>query len=348
MPFYVRIVANPVVSAFADRHGRLADVLAGCAVTVVVATTLLLLADGFWGILLVVVAIAMAQGPLIALADALTLTRLAAAAGQISRYGGIRLWGSIAFALANVSAGTLLLWLPPRAIIVFLIIASAVVAAAALVIALRSRPSGRQQRAPRPARLDPARMRLILLVVAGAACVQASHGLLYAFSTLHWQAIGLSSATVGGLWAVGVVAEICFFALLGRLLAAGIGPAAIVLLGAAAAVARWVAMAADPGNVAVLVLLQTGHAVSFGATHAGSVFLLAAIAPEGHRAQAQGWLAAAWAGLMAILISLSGYLLPTWSERTYLMMAGVAALGLLLLAASAVPRPLASPVRTEV
>ena len=241
-----------------------------------------------------------------------------------------------------------MLWLPPRAIIAFLIGASGVVALAALLIARKSRNRERRRGSPRPDRLDRSRLRLILLVVAGAACVQASHGLLYAFSTLHWQAIGLSSATVGGLWAVGVVAEICFFALLGRLLAAGIGPGAIVLLGATAAVARWAAMAADPVNVAVLVLLQTGHALSFGATHAGSVFLLAAIAPEGHRAQAQGWLAAAWAGLMAVLISLSGYLLPTWSERTYLLMAGIAALGLLLLAASTVPRPLASPVRTEV
>lgn len=344
VPFYMRIIANPAVSAVADRFGRLEETLVACAIVVAIASVGLVMVDSFVGIILVVAAIALAQGPLIALTDALTLANLARVTERIGRYGRIRLWGSVAFALANISAGTLLVFLPAQAIVFFLIGSSAVVAVAAVTVArgligvggrtttapVRQgpRPKGGATRAP---------MRQILLVVLGAACVQASHGTYYSFSTLHWQSVGLSSATVGLLWAVGIVSEISFFAFLHRFTALGIKLGAIVLIGAAAAVVRWLAMSTDPVG-AVLIPLQMTHALSFGATHAGSIFLLSRLAPEGMRAQVQGWVAAAWAGLMAVLISLSGTLMPTFGERTYLLMATVAAVGFGLLAAALVPR----------
>ncbi len=338
-PFYLRLVANPLVAALADRRGRLGEAVAVCAVVVALASTLLPVADGFTSILLVVVAIAFAQGPLIALTDALTLANLASVSGRLHRYGGIRLWGSIAFALANIGAGVLLVWLPDSAIALFLIGAAVVVAAAAIAVAHVSRQAAPTVRATAPAPIERAALVRILMVVAGAALIQASHGLVYTFSTLHWQEKGLSSAAIGTLWALGVVAEVGFFALLHRLLSAGIGAGTLLAVGGAAAALRWLGMAADPANV-VLVPLQALHALSFGATHAGSVLLLAQLAPSDKRAQVQGWLAAAWAGLMAAFISLSGTVMPLWGQGTYLVMAAAAGVGLALVIAvlAATPR----------
>lgn len=337
-PFYVRLLANPLVSAFADRTGRLPGILSGAAVVVALSTLLLLLAQGFWPILLAVVAIALAQGPLIALTDTLTLAHLRHTADRLYRYGGVRLWGSIAFALANVLTGTLLVFTPASAVVLILIGASAAVAVAAVAAAripLVALPTPRVSPA---GRLGGRRLGAIALVVAGGALVQASHGTLYAFSALQWQAAGFSSATTGVLWAIGILCEILFFLTIGRVVAMGIGPGWLALVGAVAAVVRWLGMSLEP-TLAVLVLLQTGHALSFGATHIGTVFLLARLAPGDRQAQAQAWLAAAWAGVMAVLISLSGALIPSWGARIYLVMAAVAALGVVLLGASLRLRP---------
>ena len=78
-PLLTRVIATPAVGALADRSGRISLALTICAVAVAAGTGLLMIARGFWPILAVVIAIALAQGPLIALADTMTLGRLAGA-----------------------------------------------------------------------------------------------------------------------------------------------------------------------------------------------------------------------------------------------------------------------------
>jgi PPP family 3-phenylpropionic acid transporter len=170
----------------------------------------------------------------------------------------------------------------------------------------------------------------VLATIVGAALVQASHAVVYAFSSLHWQSKGFSAVAIGGLWSQGVIAEVCLFIIAGRYLRGLSGAKILLVAGALAAIIRWTAMAFDP-PFAALVALQSLHAFTFAATHLGSVFLLSLLAPEAFQAQAQGWLAALWAGIMALLTSLAGFLLPTWGEGTYFVMAAVAASGLAFL-----------------
>ena len=84
-----------------------------------------------------------------------------------------------------------------------------------------------------------------------------------------------------------------------------------------------------------LVVLQLTHGFTFAATHLGSIFLLSRLAPSSMQSQVQGWLAAAWAGFMAILTSLVGQYYGTWGEEVYGGMAAIAAVGLVLLFAVA-------------
>ena len=167
--------------------------------------------------------------------------------------------------------------------------------------------------------------------ICGAALVQASHAAVYAFSTIHWQQQGWSGAALGAFWAMGVLSEIALFAVAGRFAHGLKGWLVLLLGGACAAVLRWVGMSLDPGPP-VLVVLQLAHGLSFGAVHLGSIFLLARLSPPGMRAQVQGWLAAGWAGAMAVLTSLTGVLYPSWGEGVYSLMAAAAGLGLALLA----------------
>ena len=326
-PLLTRIVANPAVAALADRNGRISAVLSICAALVAAGTALLGMVTGFWPILLVVIAIALAQGPLIALADAMTLSRFAGEPQSELVYGRIRLWGSIGFAIANLVAGWSLEWFAAPSILVLLLLSAVLTAAAAMRCGTVVR---RSPKAALPSGSSPRPSLLLVGTIAGAALVQASHGAFYGFGTLHWRDTGMSGAAMGGLWAVGVVSEIALFALLGYRIRGPASASALLVLAAAVTMLRWVGMAQDPGIVA-LVLLQLTQGVTFGATHLGSIFLLARLAPSGMQARAQALLAAGWAGVMAGLTTLSGRLYESWGEQIYLMMSAVAAIGLMLL-----------------
>lgn len=327
-PLLTRIIANPVVGAFADRNGRFSTVLVACAAAVAVGTALLEFAGGFLPILLLVVAIALAQGPLIALTDALTLRGLKGLPSAELRYGRIRLWGSAGFALANLSAGWMLDWLPAGSIIGMLLLSALATALAAAAVAIVRMPEGPPDRLEATETL--ARPHLLVLTIAGAALIQASHAAVYAFSTLHWQKLGISGGAMGGLWSAGILSEITLFSLLGYFVRGSAGAAALLAASGVVATLRWIGMATDP-DIPMVVLLQLTHGLTFGATHLGSIFLIVKLAPPRLLAQAQTWLAAGWAGLMAALTALTGFLYDSWGEQVYGLMAAASAIGLLLL-----------------
>lgn len=328
VPLLTRILANPMVGALADRSGRISLVLTACALLVAAGTGLLAVAHGLWAILLVVVTIAMAQGPLIALADAMTLGRLAEAERSELIYGRVRLWGSLGFAAANLAAGWSLEWFSADFVIVLLLISAifTAVAAAGCMAAVPNRPvpGGEKNEA------WPAPPLLLVGTIAGAALVQASHAAFYGFGTLHWQAAGISGAAMGGLWALGVLSEVALFAFVGYRMNGPAAAAWLLVAAAATAILRWMGMSQDPGSAA-LIGLQLLHGVTFGATHLGSIFLLSRLAPGRMQASAQAWLAGGWAGVMALLTTLSGQLYESWGEQIYLVMTAVAATGLVFL-----------------
>ena len=328
-PLVTRVIANPIVGALADRSQRIVTALVICSVAVVIATGFLAFTRGFLPILLMVIAIALAQGPLIALTDTVALRNLKAHRSATLRYGRIRLWGSAGFALANLTAGLMLDWLPASSIIGMLFVSAVVTALAATTVA--------RMRLPQPETAadvgtgeQTGQPHLLVLTIAGAALVQASHAAIYGFSTMHWQSLGFSGGAMGGLWAAGVLSEITFFGLVGHAARSPAGAATLLAASAAVAILRWVGMAAGL-DLAFIFLLQMLHGLTFGATHLTSIFLLAKFAPARILTQVQAWLAASWAGLMAVLTTLAGFLYDQWGEYIYNLMAATAAAGLLLL-----------------
>jgi len=209
-----------------------------------------------------------------------------------------------------------------------LLLISAVLTAAAAASCMTL--AARQRNPDKPNEARPAHPFLLAAAIAGAALVQASHAAFYGFGTLHWQASGFPGPAMGGLWALGVLSEVAVFSMLGYRMTGAASAAGLLVLAAAAAVLRWTAMSRDPG-LAVLLGLQLTQGMTFAVTHLGSIFLLARLAPEGMQARAQTWLAGGWAGVMALLTTLSGRLYGSWGEEIYLVMALVASAGSLLL-----------------
>jgi PPP family 3-phenylpropionic acid transporter len=169
------------------------------------------------------------------------------------------------------------------------------------------------------------RDRSFLIVVVATSLIQASHAVYYGFSTIHWQSEGYSGTTIGALWAIGVIAEIVLFAVSARLPDA-IEPITLLMVGAVGAAVRWAVMAFDP-PVAVLPLAQCLHALSFGATHLGSLAFVARAAPAGLGATAQGYLSVALGLVIAGATSAAGVLYARYGAAAYGAMALTAGAG---------------------
>ena len=171
---------------------------------------------------------------------------------------------------------------------------------------------------------------IALLVATGA--VQAAHATYYTFGTLHWLGQGISPLAAGGLWTIGVAAEIALFAR-GQAVVARFGAARLLLAAALIAIVRWGAMAADPPFIA-LVCLQLMHAATFGAAHLAAIHLVHAMVPERLQGTGQALHASVGMGLaMGGAVVLSGWLYGSYAGLAYL---GMAALAVVAAAAAAI------------
>ena len=319
VPMIARIVAVPFINRAADRRRALKATLVIIAAVGTLAMTLVGLVEGAVAILVVFTIAAVAFSPVLSLSDAYALSGL----GTRGRaYGPVRLWGSVAFIAANVGAGALLGVINPIHLI-WLIVAALVLTTLAAVnldsLDAAGSPADAPPASPRQLWSNPA----LLAVAAAASLIQGSHALFYGFSTLEWLAAGISGTTIGVLWGIGVLAEIVLFAFSARLT---VGPAVLLMIGAAGAVLRWGAMAFDP-PAAVLPVLQLLHAASFGAAHLGAMGFLARAVPRELAATAQGLVATASGIVMAAATGLSGLIYAASGSLAYLVMAAMGLAG---------------------
>jgi len=334
LPPLVRIVSAPLLSRWADRNGRLAATLCACSVLTGLGLFLTGLMPGMVSIGLAVLFTSIFWAPVVALGDSLALATILKHPGI--DYGRSRLWGSIAFIAATVCGGWLVAAVAPRHLIWPLAAAALAGAAVTFVAAGKDAGTTASGRVDTPGRIDVAGTALL---IAGVSLIQASHAFLYGFGSLAWRANGFGGVFIGFAWAIGVVAEIVLFAFVGRLQRTAGMALRLVVIGGGCAVLRWVLLAQGPGE-AFLLVLQTLHGLSFGATHVGAVFLLDVLAAGRGRTTLQGWYAGGSAAGSAVLSWISGSLYERWGEGGFLGMslAAVAGLALALAALPALRR----------
>ena len=315
---FTRIVGTPAGTRLSDRYGTPKGGIVASALATVVALIVLGWVSGFAAIFAATILYALTTSPIMPLIDAYALKGLSQRALP---YGPVRLWGSVAFIVATLTGGVLLGVVRRTDLIWLIFVGGCLVAAATLALV----PSPRAEPVTHASGRSHLRSPAFLAIVAAGCLIQASHAVYYGFSTLDWSARGFGGVTIGVLWALGVAAEIVLFALATRL-PASIGPVTLILIGAAGGVVRWIATAFDPA-LALLAPLQMLHALSFGATHLGTMMFLSRNAPEGGRAAAQGDVSTANGVMMAAASALSGLLYGAGGSYAYLAMAVLAAAG---------------------
>jgi MFS transporter, PPP family, 3-phenylpropionic acid transporter len=320
VPMLARILAVPLATRLIDRHAEAETAAAVAATLAAAAYAVMGFAHGFAAILAVYAAISVLSSPVLPLTDSLGLRGLKA---RGLAYGPVRLWGSVAFIVANLGGGALLGAWGAGALVWALSAALAATAAAAWRLPRAAADGAAAGRTSIGSGLW--RFPAFAATVVGASLIQASHAVLYGFATLQWARIGIGGTAIGLLWALGVVAEIVLFAASTRIVAR-LGGANMILIGGLGAVVRWTAMGFDP-PVLLLPALQLLHALSFGATHLGAMDMLSQLAHRRGGATAQGDFAAVQGGTFAVAMGASGGLVATFGSAAYFAMAGVAAAG---------------------
>lgn len=333
-PLFGRIVIAPSISFAADRLGDRRFVLILSAWGSLIAYGALLVSSGFWQMFIAMILVALASTALMPLTETIAITGIRRARLD---YGRVRLWGSLSFIAASLGVGGVIQQAGAGLVLPLLLGAAALMIFGTYFI---PRDLGMTHRAGAAADSSPprrlsftdavalVRAPLFLVFLAATSLIHGSHAMLYAFGSLHWRAQGFTGGTIGALWSIGVIAEVLLFAVSGRIIGR-IGSTRLLVLAGFMTALRWSFMAFDPPLWATAIL-QTLHAMSFGAAHLAAIHFLTHAVPEDRSATAQGLFSAVVAGLVMGTATLAcGPLYESLGGEAYAVTAVVAATGTL-------------------
>lgn len=321
----IRILAIPVGAFIADALGDRRRIVITAAVLTFLSYVTLHFMTGFVPILVVACFAGAVMAPIVPLTEVLAVE---GSAHYGIDYGRIRLWASLSFLAGNLIAGALLEVIPVDKVILLIAAAQGIGVLAALVLPSdRSFSQARTERARIGAVFSVVLSGVFVIFMAAAAIGQSSHGLIYAFGSVHFDSLGYGKLTIGTLWAVGVITEIAMFAFSNRFYKA-LGSVNLIIVGTACATLRWLVIGIEP-PLAVLFAVQALHAGSFGLTHLGTMHFIRENVPAHMRNSVQGLFSALNGGiLLSATMWSSGPLYGLLGGQAYFVMAFYAAIAL--------------------
>lgn len=328
VPMAARVVTLAAMGALADRIGSLPRAILAYAIASLAVFALVAVSSSVVALLLVSLAFTAVWTTQLPIADA---AAMAVARTGRAHYGRMRLCGSSAFIAASLAAGAALGVLPATAVYPMMLATLALTVLAAALMAASARGVGAPLLGDRPRFRDAVvAIRPALPLVAACALVQGSHAMVYGFGSIAFESRGFSGSQIGMLWGIGVIGEVVLFALPHRWTS---WPSASLLavVAAAAAIVRWVTIAAEPG-FAILLAAQGLHALSFAATHLALVRCVSETATPGRAGAMQSLAASVIALVMATATVLSGPLYAALGSTGFLTMTVPAGMGLLIAA----------------
>ncbi|NEX21693.1 MFS transporter [Thiorhodococcus mannitoliphagus] len=274
-----KIVAPMLWGYIVDHTGHRMRVVRLGALLSVLGFATVFLAHGFWQLALAMFLFSFFWNASLPQMEAVTFNHLGA---QPSRYALVRVWGSVGFILVVAALGLSLETGPLSMVPVWVLVLVVGIWLSALVV---------PDSAPEQSEHAAVSLRSLLtkpsVIAFFAACflMQLSHGIYYAFYSIHLESSGYSSVAVGNLWALGVVAEVLVFLVMHRLLDR-FGARRVLLWSLALAVVRWLAIGAFVETLAIQLVAQVLHAATFGTFHASAIHLVHHIFPG--RTQGRG------------------------------------------------------------
>lgn len=239
-----------------------------------------IVADSFWSHALYLVLFSCFWNAVLPQWEVITLHNLGS---ERSRYGRIRLWGSVGFIFAVTGLGWFFETFAIHWLVYWLLIFL-------LCMTLFSLLAEHQ-----PDNLKGGSFsgfyrhlfnRNIMLFFTLAFLLQLSFGPYYTFLSLYLEDLGYSKIAIGLLWAVAVVAEVILFFVMHRLIQR-VALKWIVLICLLFTSMRWFGIGHYAHLPWVLLTLQLLHAASFGGLHASSIEFVHRAFPAEYAGQGQ-------------------------------------------------------------
>jgi MFS transporter, PPP family, 3-phenylpropionic acid transporter len=320
----IGIVAQPVLTGLSDRLGRPARTLQFVAIFSLAFLLGVPFVTGFVAFAALMWLSAAPRSAIVPLLDAATVRRVGA-----TRFGGIRMWGSVGYGgmtavfgllARDVSYETAGLYSVP----LFLILCGVL----ALLTFTLPRDTPPSTRPSWRALIAVARAPGLVLFLL----VQSLHwaGMMYfnVYLSLHTKSLGHSIAIPSLAVLVSIAAEVVALFVARPFVAGRRGRFVLVVVMGVSAL-RWVGMAVVTDPVA-LIALQLLHFFSFGAWYAASIAQLSRYAPPERRGAVQGLFAAVVFGVGGGMGSwMGGQVVEQWSTQTgFYVVAGLDALAL--------------------
>lgn len=323
VPMFVRVFTAPLAGALADRIGERSKVLIWSAVLSLLTALALFVSHAFWFVLIIYALQGAVYSPYVPIVEAIALTGVRRWGFDYAR---MRVWGSVAFICATMLGGEMIGWFGGGMII------PAMAGGFALMIVMTyvAPQVGRPRRpstlttltGPQPKTLRKLDLQLLLI---GVTLVNGSHAMLFAFSAIYWQQIGLSGTEIGLLWSAGVAAEVIMFAC-AKPIIRRFSIWTMIFSGCSLAVVRWVLFPMDLGFGGYLAL-QCFHAFTYAIMHTGMQNRLIERVPEELEASAQGIYFFYTGIFTAIFTFVSGYLFAWYGVHGFYAMSVVAFIG---------------------
>jgi MFS transporter, PPP family, 3-phenylpropionic acid transporter len=308
------LLLAPFVSAIADGRGWRLPLLKIALIGWVISLLLFRWPQTFWGLIPVMMLLAIFRSPTAPIGDSLVAQM--SATHRLS-YGSMRLWGSLGFALMSIAGG--LAWQRFGYAPMFVIAAILAVPCILLITRLEDRAPTQRQTAGSARQLlrDPGLVTLFAVAfLAGVSLIST-----YIFGGIFMEQLGGGRVYVGLMFGLSALTEVpIMFAsaqIMGRLTA----PKTLLLS------LFFIALSVYGHTISFtpLMLLLAGilKGVGYGLFFVTIVYLINERTPDEWKATAQSIMNACFVGLAPLFTSaLSGYIFDVWGGRT--MFAGTA------------------------
>lgn len=263
-----KIVAPYIWGWLGDHLGHRMRIVRSASLVSVLAFTLMFWVDTFWAIAGAMTLFSFFWNASLPQFEVVSLNYLG---NQVKRYALLRVWGSIGFMMTVLLLG----WLVDRE-------GPAIVLSVVFMIYLGIWLASLTVRDPDPEAHPPdhrsiwqvLRQPAVIAFFIAVFLMQFSHGPYYAFYTIYMTEFGHSKTLIGGLWALGVGAEVVVFMFMHHLLER-FGAAKVFVASFVIAALRWAVIGLFPADLWVMALAQLMHAATFGTFHGSAIHLAA-------------------------------------------------------------------------
>ncbi|OFA00883.1 MFS transporter [Duganella sp. HH101] len=263
----LRIVGPNVWGYVADHYDRRVLVLRMAGFAALLGFSGFLFGSTFTHFMLAMIVLNLFTSGQAPICEALMLSEMR---GDLTFYGRIRMWGSIGFIVSVTLAA--------YALEHYGIVSLPWVAAALLVLTiaaafrLKDVPRRQHKTAPPPL-MSLLRRREVIAFFASTALMVSAHTSLYTFYSLYLERNGYSKTVIGGMWSLGVLAEVLLFYYQAPLFRRW-GAKVMMYVTLAVALVRFLMIGFGPQVVWLLVVAQIMHAATFALHHSSCVMTL--------------------------------------------------------------------------